>query len=142
MPYRCNYIYGCKGMTFVVIAVHYLINNDKGKYCLFTVMALSFHSSAVCALLVPFLKKAKLKFKHILFIYCGCLIFRLVFFDGAIASFAPYISSVVGSTNNLIHGLQYIINSGDKMQAMNYFSIARVIKMITHIIICILQARY
>lgn len=114
-------------MTFVVIAVHYLINNDKGKYCLFTVMALSFHSSAVCALLVPFLKKAKLKFKHILFIYCGCLIFRLVFFDGAIASFAPYISSVVGSTNNLIHGLQYIINSGDKMQAMNYFSIARVI---------------
>ena len=125
--FELNAIRQGMAMAFVIIAIYYLINNDKGKYCLFTVIALSFHSSAVCVLLVPFIKKVRLKLKHILFIYCGCLIFRLVFFNDVIASFAPYISGVLGSTNNLIHGLQYIINSGDKMQEMNYFSLARVI---------------
>lgn len=114
-------------MTFVIIAIYYLINNDTRKYIVYVGIAMLFHSAAVCALFGLFLKKINLEFKHIVFVYVCCLIFRLAFFDVVIASFSPYISAVLGSTNNLIHGMQYIINSGDKMLEMNYFALARVI---------------
>lgn len=114
-------------MTFVIVAIYYLINNNTRKYIVYVVIAMLFHSAAVCALLGLILKKINLEFKHIIFMYLCCLIFRLAFFDIVIVSFSPYISGVLGSTNNLIHGIQYIINSGDKMQEMNYFALARVI---------------
>lgn len=114
-------------MTFVIVAIYYLINNDVKKYVIYVIMAMLFHSSGICALLGLVIKKINLKFKHIVCIYFCCLVFRLVFFDMVIASFSAYIPSVLGSTNNLIHGMQYIINSGNKTLAINYFSLIRVI---------------
>ena len=125
--FELNAIRQGMAMTFVIIAIYYLINSDIKKYIFFVVVAMLFHSAAICALLGLVLKKVNMKFKYVILAYFCCLIFRLVFFDTVIASFEPYISGVLGSTNNLIHGIQYIINSGDKMQEMNYFSLIRVI---------------
>ena len=38
-------------MTFVIVAIYYLINNNTRKYIVYVVIAMLFHSAAVCALL-------------------------------------------------------------------------------------------
>lgn len=114
-------------MTLVIIGIYYLMQDNKKKYFFFVVIATLFHTAALCGLLAIFLKKRKIKLKYIVLIYICCITFRLVFFDTVISSFSPYISYVLNSSSNLIHGMQYIINSGDKMQKMNYFSLARVV---------------
>ena len=114
-------------MTFVIIAIYYLKKNSIKRYIFFVVVATLFHAASIIALLGIIVKKINFKFKYIIIIYVACIVFRLLFFDTFISKFSPYINTVVGSTNNLIRGMQYIINSGDKMQEMNYFSLARVV---------------
>ena len=114
-------------MTFVIIGIYYLMQENKKMYFFFIVIATLFHTAALCGLLAIISKNRKFELKNIVLIYACCIIFRLVFFDTVIASFSPYISYVLNSSNNLIHGMQYVINSGDKMQEINYFSLARVV---------------
>lgn len=114
-------------MTFVIVAVYNLKNESLKKYFVFLGIGFLFHSASICGIFALFFRNKKFKFKQIVFVYVLCVIFRLFLFDTVITSLGKYIPYVLSSTNNLIHGAQYIINSGDKMQDMNYFSLARVI---------------
>lgn len=114
-------------MAFVIVAIYSLKNDNLKKYFVFLGIGLLFHSASICGLFALFLRNRKFKFKQIVFVYFLCVIFRLFLFDTVISSLGKYIPYVLSSTNNLIHGAQYIINSGDKMQEMNYFALARVI---------------
>lgn len=114
-------------MGFVIFAIYSLKSNNLKKYFVFLGIGFLFHSSSICGLVALILRNKKFKLKHVVFIYLLCVIFRLFLFDSAITSLGKYIPYVISSTNNLIRGTQYIINSGDKMQEMNYFSLARVI---------------
>lgn len=114
-------------MTFVIVAIYSLKNDDLKKYFTYLGIGLLFHSASICALFALLLRNRNFKVKQIVFIYFLCVIFRLFLFDTVIAPLERYIPYVLSSTNNLIHGAQYIINSGDKIQEMDYFSLARVI---------------
>lgn len=114
-------------ISFVIIAIFNLKNDNIRKYLFFLVIGFLFHSASICGIFAIFLRNRKFKFKQIALVYFLCVIFRLFLFDAVIASLSKYIPYVLSSTNNLIHGAQYIINSGDKMLEMNYYSLARVI---------------
>lgn len=114
-------------MSFVMIAIYFLMKNDKKKYFLFIVLAILFHTVAVCGLIPLVLKNRNIGLKQIIIIYVCFVLYRLILFDTVIDAFNSFIPYVLNSTNSLIHGTQYIINSGDKMGVLNFGSFARII---------------
>lgn len=125
-------------VAFIFLGIYYLTNKDDKKIYIFLVLlATLFHASSILVLPCVLLKNRDIKPRVMIILYSLALFFRFYLFNGVISSFSPFINLVVDSDNSLIHGAQYIINSGDKMQGMNYFSFIQII--VTSIALYFLQ---
>lgn len=114
-------------ITFILLAYMSFDKNDIKKYVMFSIVAILFHSSAVVVLFVPIVKKTNLNAYKILKIYIIAVIFRMFLFEQAITFLQQFSLFINGSSNGIIKGTQYIINSGDKMQSFGMLNYVRII---------------
>lgn len=114
-------------ITFIILAYMSFDKKQIKKYILFSIIAILFHSSAVIVLLTPLVYRLKLSAKWIMIVYVLAIVFRLAFFDRAITYLQQFSSIINGSSNGVIRGTQYIINSGDKMQPVGITNYVRII---------------
>ena len=71
--------------------------------------------------------KKYIVFSIIVIIYMAALIFRIFLFDQTIVFLQGFATFINGSSNGVIKGTQYIINSGDKMQSFGILNYIRII---------------
>lgn len=114
-------------ITFVMLAYISLEREEVKKYFAFSAIAILFHSSAVVVFLAPIVKKINLNAYKLVIVYFAAVIFRTFFFDQAIMFLQKFSFFINGSSNGVIKGVQYIINSGDKMQAFDTLNYIRII---------------
>lgn len=112
-------------VAFIFLGLHYL--NDKKRYIFWILVATLFHASSILMLPCIFFRKKQFSIRTVIICLTVALIFRFTIFNSIINSFVSYIPFVLNSNDNIIRGTQYIINSGDKMETMNYLSFVRII---------------
>ncbi|MCQ2333122.1 MAG: EpsG family protein [Paludibacteraceae bacterium] len=61
-------------IAFGLLAIENYLNGKKGKYCLWTMLALGFHLSAVVLLVVPFIRRLQLTRRNMLIILGGTIV--------------------------------------------------------------------
>lgn len=114
-------------MSLIIVGMYYLIKGERKKYLIITFLAMLIHSSAICGFIGLLLNNQKIKLKNLVLIYLICILFRLMLFEPVLMSFSPYVSVVTSSSNTFIRGIQYLINSWDKILGLNPMSFIRVI---------------
>ena len=114
-------------ITFILLAYIAIDKKNIKKYIVFSIIAILFHSSAIVIFIAPILKKMNLNAYKIVIIYMAALIFRIFLFDQTIVFLQGFATFINGSSNGVIKGTQYIINSGDKMQSFGILNYIRII---------------
>lgn len=114
-------------ITFILLAYMAFDKKDMKKYIIFAFIAILFHSSAIVVFFVPILKKMNLSVYRLVMFYAMAIVFRTLLFDQAIEFFQGFSGFINGSSNGVINGTQYIINSGDKMQPFGILNYIRII---------------
>ena len=97
-------------LAFVMIAVMKLVEGDRKKFVIFTLVASMIHMSSALILLALLFEKRTMKFSVIVGVCMAAIIFRVYFLD-MVMSFRHILnSSILNSEYHLIRGTQYIFN--------------------------------
>lgn len=113
-------------VTFVLIAIYKLINNDKKGYIVFSLIAVMFHVSSVVVLGAWFIGNKRCTIKEIIIMCGGAMGLRIFVVEKLLSMGGKYVSFVFNSSNNLINGTKYILYN-NHVETVSVVGILRVL---------------
>lgn len=115
-------------LCFTMAALIAFSEHDLKRYFLFVLIGTLFHTSTIVILLVFLIDKIRLDTVKMITIGFGIsILFRLFLFNRVINGLSFLIPIVSNTSNSLVSGLGYIVNSGDKMNVVTVLSFVRII---------------
>lgn len=125
-------------VSFVLLAIYYLTQNNKKQFLIYVSIASLLHASSIFALVALVIKEKKINFRIVISICLGAIIGRLFLIEKLLLLGGNYTSFVFNSSNNLINGTKYVLYN-NHISEVDLMSILRVI--IPVICLYVLQSR-
>lgn len=114
-------------LGFSMAALIALQKNKIKEFVVLCIVGATFHTSTLIVLTAYFINKIKINYRIVTIIFIVSIAFRLYLFDSVIQRLNFLIPIVLKSSNSLVRGLGYVVNSGDKMTSVTLLSFARMI---------------